>query len=162
MQCVGAVGNGFIRSVNRVRHTECMNAFPTRGVGRFGYDEAPVRGTQCVQSVGAGLLDCPAGCIQHDNRGRANPWPVLLSPGLDENEPCTRAGGDACPYKRNRAVWFLRGTAIMDNILLNLSKTDKHIHIFPADTSVPAGNDYSFSSFSILWAQASRKRSSRF
>ena len=41
MQCVGAVGNGFIRSVNRVRHTECMNAFPTRGVGRFGYDEAP-------------------------------------------------------------------------------------------------------------------------
>ena len=25
----GAVGNGFIRSMNRVRHTECMNAFPT-------------------------------------------------------------------------------------------------------------------------------------
>ena len=83
--------------------SECMNAFPTRGGGCFGYDEAPVRGTQCVQSVGAGLLDFPAGCIQHDNRGRANPWPVLLSPGLDENEPCTRAGGDACPYERRWA-----------------------------------------------------------
>ena len=57
MPYVGAVGNGFIRSANRVRHTECMHAFPTRAGGRFGYDEAPVRGTQCVQAVGAGLPD---------------------------------------------------------------------------------------------------------
>ena len=68
-----------------------MNAFTTRGGKRFGYDEAPVRGTQCVQSV-----------------------------------------GDACPYKRNRAVWFLWGTAIIDNLRFKLSKTDKHISLFPA------------------------------
>ena len=60
MQCVQSVGNGFIRSANRVHYTECMNAFPTRGGERFGYDEAPVRGTQCIQSVGAGLPDRPA------------------------------------------------------------------------------------------------------
>ena len=78
-------------------------------------------------------------------------------------EPGASYGMHECiPYKRNRVVLFLRGTAIIESILLNLSKTDKHIHIFPADTSVPAGNDYSFSSFSILWAQASRKCSSRF
>ena len=74
-----------------------MNAFPTRGGKRFSCDEAAVRGTQCVQSVGA----------YRYNQAQANP-----SPG-------TRAGGDACPYKRNRAVWFLRGTAIIDNLLLN-------------------------------------------
>ena len=34
-QCVQSVGNGFIRSANRVRHTECMNAFPTRETGRL-------------------------------------------------------------------------------------------------------------------------------
>ena len=88
MQCVGAVGNGFIRSANRVRHTECMNAFPTRGGGRFGYDEAPVRGTQCIQSVGAGLPDRPAVGSYRYNQAQANP-----SPG-------TRAGGDARPYER--------------------------------------------------------------
>ena len=75
-QCVGAVGNGFIRSANRVRHTECMNAFPTRGGKRFSCDEAAVRGTQCVQSVGA----------YRYNQAQANP-----SPG-------TRAVEDACPY----------------------------------------------------------------
>ena len=43
--------------------------------------------------------------------------------------PGTRAVQEACPYERNRAVWFLWGAAIMDNILLKLSKTDKHISI---------------------------------
>ena len=36
-QCVGAVGNGFIRSVGLGASSECMNAFPTRGVVCFGY-----------------------------------------------------------------------------------------------------------------------------
>ena len=65
-----------------------MNAFPTRGGGCFGYDEAPVRGMQCVQSVGAGLPDRPAVGSYRYNQAQANP-----SPG-------TRAVGDACPYKR--------------------------------------------------------------
>ena len=102
------------------------------GLRKFGIlENAPVRGAQCVQSVGAGLPDCPAGCIQHDNRGWANPWPVLLSPGLDEYEPCTRAVEDACPYKRNREVWFLRGAAIIDNIRFKLSQDEKHIRKKP-------------------------------
>ena len=64
---------------------------PTRGVGRFGYDEAPVSGAQCVQSVGAGLPDRPAVGSYRYNQAQANP-----SPG-------SRAGGDACPYERRRA-----------------------------------------------------------
>ena len=40
MHGVQLVGNGFIRSVAPVRHAECINAFPTRGGRRFGYDEA--------------------------------------------------------------------------------------------------------------------------
>ena len=92
--------------------SECMNAFPTRGGGRFGYDEAPVRETQCIQSVGAGLPDRPAVGAYRYNQTQAN------------SSPGTRAVEDACPYKRNRAVWFLRAAAIIDNILLNLSKTD--------------------------------------
>ena len=42
-------------------------------------------------------------------------------------EPGASYGMHECiPYERNRVVWFLRGTAIMDNILLKLTKTDKH------------------------------------
>ena len=37
------------------------DAAPTRGVGCFGYAEAPVRGTQCVQSVGDSLPGLPGG-----------------------------------------------------------------------------------------------------
>ena len=40
---------------------------------------------------------------------------------------CTRAVREARPYERNRAVWFLWGTAIIDNIRLKLRKTDQHI-----------------------------------
>ena len=67
---------------------ECMNAFPTRAGGRPGYDEAPVRRMQCVQSVGAGVLDCPAVGSYRYNQAQANP-----SPG-------TRAVQEACPYER--------------------------------------------------------------
>ena len=67
-----SVGNGFIRSANQVRYAECMNAFPTRGGKRFGYDEAPVRGMQCVQSVGAGLPACPAVSGYRCNQAWAN------------------------------------------------------------------------------------------
>ena len=49
---------------------------------------ALVRRGRCVQSVGAGLLDCPAVGSYRYNQAQANP-----SPG-------TRAGGDACPYER--------------------------------------------------------------
>ena len=75
--------------------SECMNAFPTRGGGRSGYDEAPVSGAQCVQSVGAGLPDRPAVGAYRYNQTQANP-----SPG-------TRAVEDACPYKRR---WVFRFT----------------------------------------------------
>ena len=42
--------------------------------------------------------------------------------------PKGRAGqaGNAVPYERNRAVWFLWGAAIINTILLKLSNTDKH------------------------------------
>ena len=80
---------------------------------------------QCVQSVGAGLPACPAVGSYHYNQAQANP-----SPG-------TRAGGDACPYKRNHAAWFLWGTAIVDNILLNLRKTDNHIGKNPLWSFLP-------------------------
>ena len=89
--CVDSVGNGFIRSVGLGASSECMNAFPTRGGGRFGYDEGPVSGAQCVQSVGAGLPDRPAVGSYRYNQAQANP-----SPG-------SRAGGDACPYERRWA-----------------------------------------------------------
>ena len=43
-------------------------------------------------------------------------------------EPGASYGMHECiPYERNRAVWFLRGTAIMDHIRIKLRKTDKHI-----------------------------------
>ena len=74
-----------------------------------------MRRGRCVPLVGAGLPDRPAVGSYRYNQAQANP-----SPG-------TRAGGDACPYERNRAVWFLRGAAIVDNIHFKLSKTDKHI-----------------------------------
>ena len=45
-------------------------ARPERGV--VGFDRAPVRGTQCVQSVGAGVLDCPAVESHHHNNAPAN------------------------------------------------------------------------------------------
>ena len=95
--------------------SECMNAFPTRGGKRSGYDEAPDRRMQCVQFVGAGLPACPAVGSYRYNQAQANP------------PPGTRAGGDACPYKRNRAVWFLWSTANIDNIRFKLNKTDNHI-----------------------------------
>ena len=61
---------------------ECI---PYKVGKRVRFIEGLVRRMQCVQSVGA----------YRYNQAQANP-----SPG-------TRAVEDACPYKRNRAVWFL-------------------------------------------------------
>ena len=58
MQCVQSVGNGFIRSANRVHYTECMNAFPTRGGKRFGYDEAWAL-PPSLREVAEGRRECP-------------------------------------------------------------------------------------------------------
>ena len=80
-----------------------------------------------VPFVGAGLPDRPAVGSYRYNQPQANP-----SPG-------TRAGGDACPYERNRAVWFLWGTAIMDNIRIKLRKTDKHIIFCKSLRTLPSG-----------------------
>ena len=67
-----------------------MNAFPTRGGGCFGYDEAPVRGMQCVQSVGAGLPDRPAVGSYRYNQAQANPSP---GPRTVEDAAPTRGVG---------------------------------------------------------------------
>ena len=52
----------------------------------------------------------PCGQVRLHRRGRPPGLPgggaLPLSPGPGEKEPGSRAGKDACPYERNRAVWI--------------------------------------------------------
>ena len=64
---------------------ECI---PYKVGKRVRFIKGLVRRMQCVQSVGAGVLDCPAVGSYRYNQAQANP-----SPG-------TRAVQEACPYER--------------------------------------------------------------
>ena len=60
----------------------------------YGFDEGSMRWTRCVHSVGAGLLDCPAGADT-----------VMMRPGRIRY-PVPGQAGQAVPYKRRWALRF--------------------------------------------------------
>ena len=131
MQCVQSVGNGFIRSAYRVRHTECINAFPTGGGEHFGYNEAWANTWPELASLSEGGARRAEGvsCVIWE-------WLIIPNgtPSVSEADSMNRgmiATGNHGNFDSLRGAQPQRGSqgavANIDNIRFKLNKTDKHI-----------------------------------